>query len=274
MTPLYITDPTDVSDTNTEVQARAVLPLVFDGRVIAQTMARVSLQQVWNKITDTELGVGSFRLVSSAGDGNSATNTTSNTVHLWDNPFLVDGNKNDDDDDADDGNDDGAGFQMPESSVPLSDVILPKDGCDGPDPNDVCTVFHDDVASRINAGEYGYHQFQRIGPGGESETVNYNFAPISLRAFRPIDPSNFSAGMEEFESAVFSLSFGQTEWGVRDSFVSVQSKINSTLREDLIMLLVVVVLALLLVLAVSRRLALLVAHPVSELYSLVLSINR
>ena len=216
------------------------------------------MDEVWEKLVDTELGQGSFKIVSRSGYGTPYRDT----FHIIGNP----GNP---------------GFPMsddqPSEGDSLAAVVLPYDQCDNIfefSPSCEYLATFNRVVKAVHRGSYSFTQFTRTGPSGQPERVNLNFAPVLVTSLKPLNSSDFSRGTEDSRDPVFTVSFGQTERGVMETFNSIADALEDTLRKGMAYLVAAVVVAFLVVLVVSWVMAESVAIPVAQLCTFVTSINR
>ena len=254
--PLYVTVPSQIpSDNNREVQSRALLPLIDPrtGELVAHNHVRISLRQLWEVLEDqTNLGAESFRLVSRAG---AEANGDDDLIQLWEDPLT---------------------YTMSEkqlAGIPLAEVVLPLDGCSENPSKPQCRDFAQ-IVDAIHKGKTEQRQFIRTGLSRQDELINFNFAPIELTSYRPVNASDFSRGTYAYTRPVFALAFAQTEEAVLNSFSSVSSEISRTQDNSLIAMSIVMLLAIVVVVIVSWFVALSIAIPVAQLCELVTMINR
>lgn len=259
--PLHVTVPRPVAPGTLSFESRALLPLINPsveggGEFIGNTIVRFSLQEAWDIIDKTEWDKGFFRIISQSGK----LVEPNDVIYLADNPFQP-----------------GTPVTTPRTNVSLAQVLLPNDRCDNVfEYSQSCEYlarFHR-VVQGVQRGSFGYTQFRRTGADGRQEVVNYNFSPVTLTSLEPVNASDFSRGVRDVPMPIFSVSFGQTEEGIRKSFISVSEEIDKTLRVSLIVMIVIVSITFCLVVYVSWGVALSVSVPVAQLCALVTRINR
>jgi len=123
----------------------------------------------------------------------------------------------------------------------------------------------------MRAGKTGQSQFDRVlSESGALDKVSFTFAPVNVTSFRPVDPSNFSRGVEAFTSAVYSLGLGRSEESLRTSY----ENLSATVGEALGVLILSVFTGIWIILYASIQISLSIAKPVAQLCDLVHSANR
>lgn len=250
--PLYISPPEAQLHASSVLEVQLAQPLI-DTRtdeVIGISMARLQGQQLLVALSEemTPLGVGSFRVMTAAGDRARELDV------------LV-----------------APGFTFGDDPVSTSEILLPNDSCDKFDASSSCRNVLDfsQIVEDMHAGGTDLQTFTRTSnTTGAPEMVSLTYAPVSVQSYRPIDPSDFSRGVRGYTSNVFSVALGSTEEGIALTFLSAQEALNGTLRRFVMSLLIILVVSLVVLVPVSAWISMSIAVPVTQLCQLVTHVNR
>ena len=239
---------------NNTLLSRGILPLM-DSRsdhLIGLSTARFSLQDFQDRLDSTTMGPKTFKLLSHSGRDATHRDT-----------FYVD--------------DSQTGKRFHAEPVSLAEVVLPHDRCESVfSYNRSCEhlLNFNRAAEAMHRGASFLTQVSRTTASGEPENLRLNFGPVLLTTLRPWDESDFSRGVREYQIPVFTVTFGITEEGLRETFTSAEADMDRTLRTGFAIMIASVAAVFAILAAVSWFVAMSVAIPVAELYNAVSDINR
>mmetsp|Transcript_3293 Transcript_3293/g.7300 ORF Transcript_3293/g.7300 Transcript_3293/m.7300 type:complete len:258 (+) Transcript_3293:154-927(+) len=152
--------------------------------------------------------------------------------------------------------------------------------------NDECTDFFgysegcarraafQDVFQVTQLRRSGRGQFTRSDENHNPEQVTFGYAPVVVTTHKPVDPSDFSRGVERFEETVFSLWICQTQEGVETTVKRTRDVMIRISNISLVILGVVSMSAFLIVLYISARVSIFITVPVSQLHSWLERVNE
>jgi len=123
----------------------------------------------------------------------------------------------------------------------------------------------------MRAGKTGQSQFDRVlSESGALDKVSFTFAPVNVTSFRPVDPSNFSRGVEAFTSAVYSLGLGRSEESLRTSY----ENLSATVGDAMSVLILMEFTGIMVILYATVQISVSVTKPVTQLFEVVRGVNR
>lgn len=162
-----------------------------------------------------------------------------------------------------------------EPEAPLEKFILPNDKCTDEDKSGCSNIDEFTVVrKKMQEGGTGNAVYTRKRDDGKEEKVYVGYAPVKIRSFRPIDPSDFNAAVAEIETHVFTVGLAQTESSLEEMFDSIGQDLDRTTSVAVPILLACIVVAFLGVAFMSARVASSISRPVRELLVVVRSFNQ
>lgn len=156
-------------------------------------------------------------------------------------------------------------------------ALVPNDPCDNVFSFDPSCQYRNTVTNVFNAmlmGETHQTQIQRTSDAGAREVINVAYAPVVVRSLRPIDPSDFSRGVEQFNETVYSVALVQSEEGLLQSLSEMHLELERVMHHMVGFLGQLILVAVIIVVAVLSRASVKIVQPVIELLDLVKKINR
>ena len=109
--------------------------------------------------------------------------------------------------------------------APIIDLLFQHDEESSRYRNDFAT----EILSRMKNGESGYDTFVRTTKNGSTETLKLAFEPVEARVLLPLDPSEFSRGVNRSDVLVYSVGVAYRA----DDFELPWQKIEDDLSDDL-----------------------------------------
>ena len=251
--PLYVTPPVKIPP-NPAIPTTLSLPLVDTRKdeFLGVSILRYTEEPIIQILSDrlTPLGFGSFHLMTVAGE------------HARPDGSLVI----------------GPGFSFGDTPLPISAVMLPHDNCNSTiNSTESCANIEefDDIVADMHNGGTSLKTFLRTSNvTGRLESISLTYAPVRVRSYRPIDPADFSRGIKEYTSDIFSVALGQTEEGLAQTFASSEEALTNTLRRFVLILIAIALSALVFLIPVSAWISFSTIVPVTQLCKLVTDINR
>lgn len=126
----------------------------------------------------------------------------------------------------------------------------------------------------MKLGRQGIGQFTRTNNDGWLETLRIGYTPVVVPGFRPVDSSEFSRGIEEYETTLYSVGVVELDKEVLQKFDFVGGAIEASSFQASAVLVFFVFVSFLVVLVISANLSKSVSIPVTQLLDVVTSINR
>jgi len=163
----------------------------------------------------------------------------------------------------------GPGFHLDGPGKAIDEVVLPNDG-----PNSQLRVnFREYVLPYLNGGEANVTSFQRRDSRGEEETIHIAYVPIMTKVYKPIDPRDFSRGVNVTSSMVFALGIAIPETDLALPFTRIIQSVNQDISKAFAILISLIVIAGVLSISIATSLTSSIVNPVLKLLGLVQSIN-
>ena len=145
---------------------------------------------------------------------------------------------------------------------PIGDLVLQHDCTDLQDVKCTHRREFENILLDMRAGKTGSTSFTRTTATGDIETVYLAYAPVISRDFAPKNSSDFSRGVDLYNSLIFSLAVAEPEQGFLLPFqqsIDVQRIINVALG----VLLALIVLAACIVTLIASRITVSITNPVN-----------
>ena len=143
-----------------------------------------------------------------------------------------------------------------------------------------CTIkecvsgFNQTVGNEMRNGTKGTTNFTRTGKDGSNEMFYISYSPITVKSFKPMNSSDFSRGVEEFESLVYSLAIVQPEKSLLGPFQNVESEIKNQINITIGVLALLVSLASALLIYISSHVTMSMTVPIAHLCFFMENVNR
>jgi len=156
---------------------------------------------------------------------------------------------------------------------PIGDLVLQHDCTDSQDVKCIHRREFENILLDMRDGKTGTTSFTRTTATGDIEKVYLAYAPVISRDFAPKNSSDFSRGVDSYNSKIFSLAVAEPEKGFLRPFqesIDVQRSINVALG----VLLALIVLDAIIVTFITSRITVSITKPVTQLLELVRNINR
>jgi Mg-chelatase subunit ChlD/HAMP domain-containing protein len=160
----------------------------------------------------------------------------------------------------------GPKYSLGESAPSVKDVVLPYDD----EESDFRKKFGD-IVDRMKTGETGSDVFTRTLEGGEEESLYLTFAPVYVRTVETVNGSDFSRGVTETDSIVYSLAMVVPEDDLTSAF---DYNFEGDLWKLITIFLVISTITSMIAAIVTSMVAIEITKPVMILCSIVDSINE
>ena len=170
----------------------------------------------------------------------------------------------------------GPNFEFGVEVAKLEDLLFTEEKCDDGD-NSGCEnreIFVDTILKKMQVGGSGSTKFARRSADGQEEQVYFTYAPITVKSFRAIDPSNITRGVEEYEITPYSLALGEPQSAIFSTFEEIEDPLDFTVTISMTVMSVMIVVAFGFVALISSRAARSIVVPVAQLLTLIQNINR
>ena len=168
----------------------------------------------------------------------------------------------------------GPGLSLQEESKPIVPLVLPYDqNCS----SSRCRSNIDDfeyIVDNMRAGKQNLAEFTRRTADGANEVVYISYSPVYVKSYRPVDASDFYAGVEGSEYLVYSLALAETRGGLLLPFDNAhnQTRLQIVFAAGIVGILIFA--ALCCVVYISDQLTLSLTKPTTSLLKLARRINR
>ena len=163
----------------------------------------------------------------------------------------------------------GPEFNIKGPGKTIDEVVLLNDG-----PTSQLRVdFREYVLPQIKGGKANITSFNRTGSSGE-EKIHMAYAPIQTKVYEPIDPSDFSRGVNLNSSMVFALGIAIPESDLALPFTNIRESVYQDISRAFNILISLIVIAGILAITLATSITASIVNPVLKLLGLVRSINR
>ena len=153
-----------------------------------------------------------------------------------------------------------------QKTAPIEEFIVP----DG-EPEEGA---FNEILNAMRAGGTGKREFERFTETGETETVYFSYAPVSVKSLQPVNASDFGRGVVPRTSNIFLLALAERADGVSAAFDAIEDSLQRTSTISISVLCVLIMLAFVSVLYLSSRVTASIITPVAQLLLLGTMINR
>lgn len=170
----------------------------------------------------------------------------------------------------------GPGYEFGEPTA-VEDLLLPHDTCTSEsDSSPQCLNRKRflNISKAMDSGQNDTTVLTRTTSDGRTETVNFEYAPVRVSSYRFMDPSDLSAGIDSFDSFVYSLGIGVSEEGLVLTFAPTKSSLSRTVNIAIIVLSLVIVILFGCIFYVSFIVTASAVTPIAKLYLFIRDINR
>ena len=161
-----------------------------------------------------------------------------------------------------------------EELVPPHDSKITKLDCGGSNDNDVVRSDFKDILGRMRAGNSGWGCFTRKSKDNENDNMLIFYAPVTAKTSLPMDSSDFSRGIQENKTQIFSLALVQPKSSIIAPFQTVNDFIKSQVILSIGVLSALILVGAVLVVFISFRVTESIITPVMQLLTVVQLMNR
>lgn len=111
-------------------------------------------------------------------------------------------------------------------SAPIADLLFPHDPL-----NSSRQIFFEMwILPSLNNGTSNYSEFSRINKHGDEEVFTLAFEPVYARVLLPLDPSNFSRGVNTSRILVYSVGIAAAKVAIEEPWQTIEADVNNDLR--------------------------------------------
>jgi len=252
--PLFLAQPSFFSETGS-TGMRATLPLVdpVTSEFVAESLLEFSAEYIADSMGPRrtvldKLGSGAFPLVLSYERNKRGANTI----------FAPD-------------------ISFGQEELPVEEYLLGNDGCtDTFDFGEGCSrrEAFQDVLEFTELRGFGGNRFERSDENNNLEEIQFGFAPVVVTTHKPVDPSDFTSGLQRSETTVFSLWLCQSQKGAETSVARARRTMGRITTVALVILGTISAITFLVVLYISASVSMSITIPVSQLHSWIKQANR
>ena len=247
---LRLSDPVLVSESE-GIESIATLPLIdpSSGALVAQTKLHLNFEELRLAIgpKKTFVGPSGQRMLVSAYDAERISQIVGPGYFI--------------------GNFAGLENHVMSKERPCTDVFVYGENC-------VRLGKVHGVLEGIREGTSGAQVFEQANGDGGVETVNIAFSPVAVTMSKPLDPGNFSRGVEQERRVLLHVGVSQSEEGIAEGFAPVGNFVERTARRAIALLSTIIICTLVVVVLLSARVAMTTTVPLSQLLEQIKSVNR
>jgi hypothetical protein len=159
----------------------------------------------------------------------------------------------------------GPGFEAGDVAKEISEVVLPKD-----------QEHFRRIVELMKGGDLDSNSFIRARPNGTdvTDSVYIAYAPVVIKNIHPVNSSNFSSGIVASKYFIYSLGLCETEEGLLQPFLEIETKMNRQILWALFILVDGILLAAVSIFCISCLVSTSIARPMVDLLELIRAINR
>jgi len=165
------------------------------------------------------------------------------------------------------------GYFHNKTADPIAKFVLPHDDCKLKTSNNIYCRDFDRILVKMQAGYNGTEEFARTTSDGSSQKLHLSYAPVYATTYIPHNSSDFSQGVNESRSVIFSLALVNLESSLLQENGGKELLLH-TVRLSIAALSILVVLIAFLVIRESYVISLLITTPITRLLHLLQRVNR
>ncbi|KAG7351000.1 Cache domain containing protein [Nitzschia inconspicua] len=132
----------------------------------------------------------------------------------------------------------------------------------------------EDVLAEMKTGGKKSGSLTRTNEDGRTQNLFYSYCPVIFRELKPIQPGDFTRGVELSHVALYSLILAEVEEHLHSKFDAVSYGIQSDLKLTNVIFLVVTAVITLICILVTARISVLITKPMVSLLNVVRSVNE
>lgn len=126
----------------------------------------------------------------------------------------------------------------------------------------------------MREGKTAQHRLEIADSDGVPQPAMISYGPIDIPAYRPVSPSNFSRGLQEYRTVLYSVAYIEFDDEIEKATQGMQKDIHEITLKFLLILTGVASLLFLGVLWLSTKMIISLTRPFSLLLEVVKRINR
>ncbi|CAB9510337.1 expressed unknown protein [Seminavis robusta] len=162
----------------------------------------------------------------------------------------------------------GPNFEIGSPPEWIADLVLPGDG-------KTSKNYHDfkNITLQMKGGASGEAEFFRMTDEGKEELIHMFYAPVHVRTLTPVQPNDFSRGVNFSYDVVYSIGLAQSDEMLRAPYQHAEEEVNKKIRNVEVVFLVLVIVSLIACTIFTGLISIEVTTPTLILLQVVKNIN-